>query len=194
MNKTKEILSWVIPILVGFAIAMVIKTFWITTVRVDGSSMYPNLQNNERIVELKTASIKRNSVVIFNAYGVDKRPGVAKSTQYVKRVIGMPGDQIEYKSNGQLYVNGHCQSQSYISKKEQTSGTLDLQLPAAKDVTLGTGHIFTVPKDEYFVLGDHRSVSNDSRYYGFVKRSKITGVAKVFFWNKKKSVINSYPQ
>ena len=106
----------------------------------------------------------------------------------------MPGDQIEYKSNGQLYVNGHRQSQSYISKKEQTSGTLDLQLPAAKDVTLGTGHIFTVPKGEYFVLGDHRSVSNDSRYYGFVKRSKITGVAKVFFWNKKKSVINSYPQ
>lgn len=193
MKTFKNIMSWVVPIAIGLAIALIIKTFWFTMVKVDGASMYPNLQNNERIIELKTGKIERNKVVVFNAYGVDKNQPVTKSTQYVKRVIGLPGDKIEYKNNGKLYVNGRYQNQNYITKYQRTQGTLDLKLPEAKGVSIGSNKVFTVPKNKYFVLGDHRSVSNDSRYYGFVPRKKITGIAKVFFWNKKKNVINNYP-
>lgn len=192
MQKLKEIFSWIWPVLLGLLITLVIKQFWFTIVRVDGVSMYPNLQNNERIVEFHHSQIKHDSVIVFDAYGVDKRPSVQKNTKYVKRVIGLPGDKIEYKNNGKLYVNGKLTSQSYISKDQQGSGTITLQLQPAKGVTLGDNKTFTVPKNKYFVLGDNREVSNDSRYYGFVPRNKIDGVAKVPFWNSKADLINSF--
>lgn len=192
MERLRSILSWVWPIVVGLLIAVIIKTFFFSMVRVDGTSMYPNLQNNERVMLFKMGKIRRGAVIVFDAYGVDKVSGnVTKNTKYVKRIIGLPGDKIEYKNNGDLYVNGKYQSQSYITKAQRTTGTLNLQR-YAKGITLGTGKTFTVPKGKYFVLGDNRVVSNDSRYYGFVPKTKILGVAKVFFWDSKTKVINSF--
>lgn len=195
MKAVKNILSWVIPILVGFLIAAVIKTFFVSVVKVDGTSMYPNLQNNERVLMLHKAKIKRDSVVVFDAYGVDRNnTSLTKDTKYVKRVIALPGDIVEYRDNGQLFVNGKFRSQAYITSQQQVDGTLKTaaNLPKAKGVVLGTGSTFKVPKGKYFVLGDNRSVSNDSRYYGFVPRKKILGVVKVPFWNSKHDLINSY--
>ena len=190
MKADKNILSWVIPILVGFLIAAVIKTFFVSVVKVDGTSMYPNLQNNERVLMLHKAKIKRDSVVVFDAYGVDRNnTSLTKDTKYVKRVIALPGDIVEYRDNGQLFVNGKFRSQGYITSQQQVDGTLKTaaNLPKAKGVVLGTGSTFKVPKGKY-----NRSVSNDSRYYGFVPRNKILGVVKVPFWNSKHDLINSY--
>ncbi|MDC7952206.1 signal peptidase I [Liquorilactobacillus mali] len=193
MKIFKEIFSWILPIIVGLLIALIVKQFWFGIVKVDGTSMYPTLQNDERVMMLKQAKIKHNTVIVFNAYGVDKNnQAVTESTKYVKRVIGMPGDKIEYRSNGQLYINGKKMSQGYITKSQRTTGTLTLVLKEAKGVKLGTGNSFTVPKGKYFVLGDNRKDSNDSRYYGFVPKSKVDGVIKVPFWNSKKSLVNSY--
>lgn len=183
----------VAPILTGLAIAAVIVTFVFQITKVDGTSMYPNLQNNEHVIVWKPGKVRENAVIVFDAYGVDKNnPSVHKNTKYVKRVIGMPGDRIEYKNNGDLYVNGKYQSQSYITKQQRTTGTLTLLLPEAEGVTLGTGKTFTVPKNCYFVLGDNRADSNDSRYYGFVPKNKVVGVAKAPFWNSKYKLINDY--
>lgn len=195
MKIIKEIFSWVIPLLIGFLIAYALKTYVISIVKVDGTSMYPNLQNNERVVMLHYAKIKRNSVVVFNAYGVDhNNPTIQKDTKYVKRVLALPGDKVEYHDDGKLYVNGKYQSQGYITTTQQTTGTLKAETILTRNaaVPLGTGSSFTVPKGKYFVLGDNRAVSNDSRYYGFVTRSKILGVVKVPFWNNKAKLINSY--
>ena len=185
-------MGWVWPVVIGLLIALLINTFLLSLVKVDGLSMYPNLQNNERVIMLKHAKIKRDTVVVFSAKGVDDRPGVTDVTKYVKRVIGLPGDKIEYKNDGKLYVNGKFQSQGYITTEQQKEGTLSIASAEDKGVTLGTGRSFTVPKDEYFVLGDNREVSNDSRSYGFVPRSKILGVVKVPFWNDAHEYINSY--
>lgn len=183
----------VVPIATGLAIAALVITFVFQIVKVDGTSMYPNLQNNEHVFVWKLGKVREDSVIVFDAYGVDKNnPNVQKNTKYVKRVIGMPGDKIEYKNNGDLYVNGKYQPQGYISKEERTSGTLTLLLPEAKGVTLGTGKTFTVPNDSYFVLGDNRSDSNDSRYYGFVPKDKVIGIAKAPFWSKNYKLINDY--
>lgn len=193
MKIVKEIFSWILPIAIGLLIALIVKQFWFGIVKVDGTSMYPTLQNDERVMLLKQSKIKHNTVIVFNAYGVDKNnQAITKSTKYVKRVIGIPGDTIEYRNNGQLYVNGKKMSQSYITKSQRTTGTLTLVLKEATGVKLGTGNSFTVPKGKYFVLGDNRKDSNDSRYYGFVPKGKIDGVVKVPFWNSKKSLINSY--
>ena len=193
MKAFKELMSWIVPIAIGLLLALLIKQFAFQFVRVDGPSMQPNLQNNERVVCLKQAKIHRGSVVVFDANGVD--PQVSVKTDYVKRVIGLPGDTVEAK-NGNLYVNGKKVDQSYISKSERSSGTGTWTLHSISQENSWVSHngAYKVPKGEYFVLGDHRSVSNDSRYWGFVPKNKIVGVVKVGFWNRKQPAKNNINQ
>lgn len=193
MKAFKELMSWIVPIAIGLLLALLIKQFAFQFVRVDGPSMQPNLQNNERVVCLKQAKIHRGSVVVFDANGVD--PQVSVKTEYVKRVIGLPGDTVEAK-NGNLYVNGKRVDQSYISKSERSSGTGTWTLHSISQENSWVLHngAYKVPKGEYFVLGDHRSVSNDSRYWGFVPKSKIVGVVKVGFWNRTQPAKNNINQ
>ena len=193
MKAFKELMSWIVPIAIGLLLALLIKQFAFQFVRVDGPSMQPNLQNNERVVCLKQAKIHRGSVVVFDANGVD--PQVSVKTEYVKRVIGLPGDTVEAK-NGNLYVNGKKVDQSYISKSERSSGTGTWTLHSISQENSWVLHngAYKVPKGEYFVLGDHRSVSNDSRYWGFVPKSKIVGVVKVGFWNRTPPATNNINQ
>ena len=193
MKAFKELMSWIVPIAIGLLLALLIKQFAFQFVRVDGPSMQPNLQNNERVVCLKQAKIHRGSVVVFDANGVD--PQVSVKTEYVKRVIGLPGDMVEAK-NGNLYVNGKKVDQSYISKSERSSGTGTWTLHSISQENSWVLHngAYKVPKGEYFVLGDHRSVSNDSRYWGFVPKSKIVGVVKVGFWNRTQPAKNNINQ
>ena len=193
MKAFKELMSWIVPIAIGLLLALLIKQFAFQFVRVDGPSMQPNLQNNERVVCLKQAKIHRGSVVVFDSNGVD--PQVSVKTEYVKRVIGLPGDTVEAK-NGNLYVNGKKVDQSYISKSERSSGTGTWTLHSISQENSWVLHngAYKVPKGEYFVLGDHRSVSNDSRYWGFVPKSKIVGVVKVGFWNRTQPAKNNINQ
>lgn len=193
MKAFKELMSWIVPIAIGLLLALLIKQFAFQFVRVDGPSMQPNLQNNERVVCLKQSKIHRGSVVVFDANGVD--PQVSVKTEYVKRVIGLPGDTVEAK-NGNLYVNGKKVDQSYISKSERSSGTGTWTLHSISQENSWVLHngAYKVPKGEYFVLGDHRSVSNDSRYWGFVPKSKIVGVVKVGFWNRTQPAKNNINQ
>ncbi len=193
MKAFKELMSWIVPIAIGLLLALLIKQFAFQFVRVDGPSMQPNLQNNERVVCLKQAKIHRGSVVVFDANGVD--PQVSVKTEYVKRVIGLPGDTVEAK-NGNLYVNGKKVDQSYISKSERSSGTGTWTLHSISQENSWVLHngAYKVPKGKYFVLGDHRSVSNDSRYWGFVPKSKIVGVVKVGFWNRTQPAKNNINQ
>lgn len=193
MKAFKELMSWIVPIAIGLLLALLIKQFAFQFVRVDGPSMQPNLQNNERVVCLKQAKIHRGSVVVFDVNGVD--PQVSVKTEYVKRVIGLPGDTVEAK-NGNLYVNGKKVDQSYISKSERSSGTGTWTLHSISQENSWVLHngAYKVPKGEYFVLGDHRSVSNDSRYWGFIPKSKIVGVVKVGFWNRTQPAKNNINQ
>lgn len=183
MKLIKEIISWVIPILVGLLIALLVKNYLFQVVRVDGTSMQPNLENNERVFVWKPEKIKRLSVIVFDAHGED--PVATQSTDYVKRVIGLPGDTINYR-DGVLYVNGKEVPQKFISENQRKQGTgANWSLASiAKKYGWDKGPT-EVPADSYFVLGDHRSVSNDSRYWGFVKKSKIDGTVKAPFWLSK---------
>ena len=185
MKAFKEIMSWIVPIVIGLAIALAIKSFVFTRVRVDGPSMQPNLQNNEKVFAWKMSKVKHLSVIVFDAYGED--PSAKAHTNYVKRVIGLPGDTVSSK-NGYIYVNNKKIDQSFISKSERTSGTGNWTLKSLEK-TQGWGSVKTgvVPKGKYFVLGDHRSVSNDSRYWGFVDKDKVVGVVKVPFWTSTKT-------
>ncbi|GAX06111.1 signal peptidase I [Secundilactobacillus pentosiphilus] len=200
----KKALSWIIPVAIGLLLALGIRFFWLVPVNVSGASMEPNLKNGQHVVAVKTAPVKRYSVIVFDAGGVDAN--AAPKENYVKRVIGMPGDSIRYSKTGKLYVNGKYQAQNYISKYQQQAGTVtgyqngfNLVSAARQNdwsnkwsMAIGNNRINKVPKNCYFVMGDHRSVSEDSRMYGFVPKSKLVGVVKIGVWKSNHKVINNY--
>lgn len=183
---------YVLPILIAIFIYFMFNMFVMTMVRVDGYSMQPNLQNNERVAVWRMAHIHHLSVIVFNAYGEDPH-ATSKKDYYVKRVIGMPGDTVSHIGN-QIYVNGKPIKQHFIDNFQRGQGTGITEYQTNGNWNIhklaphwtSSRHSFKVPKNEYFVLGDHRSISNDSRYWGFVKKDKIMGVVKAMPWSTQK--------
>lgn len=180
--------NWVIPVGIGVGIYVVITTFFINVVTISGDSMDPNLLDQQRVLVQKTENLKRGDVVVFDARQEDPRIK-AGNKDYVKRVIAVAGDTVSYQ-DGVLYVNGKKVNQSFISTTEQNAGTAasfgsswDLKSLSSTGLwKVSDRNQTVVPKDSYFVLGDHRSVSNDSRYFGFVSKKHVIGKIHVPFW------------
>lgn len=185
MTNIKKIWSWLWPILLGIAFVVIAKTFFVQAVNISGDSMYPNLQNQEKVLCFKHMTIKRESVIVFDSYGVD--PVTKASKLYVKRVIGIPGDTIQAKK-GEIFVNGHILNQNFISHNQRTMGTGNWSLTSLPTLYKWINYktVIRVPKNTYFCLGDNRMISRDSRYFGFVPRNKILGVVKAPLWIKNK--------
>ena len=158
----KEIGTWVIEIAIVLVISFVFVYFIGLRTTVVGQSMNPTIENGEEILVnrfvCKLKKPKANDVIVFLPNGNEK------SHYYVKRVIGVPGDKIQIK-NGAVYVNGEL-----FDEKADTAAIEDAGL-ASEEITVG--------EDEYFVLGDNRNSSEDSRYanIGNVKREYIIGKA-----------------
>lgn len=150
----QEILSWILTFAVAIALALVIRTFIFEPVRVDGHSMDYTLADNEYMIVTKYDYLlgepERFDVIICH-YPERGR------TNFVKRLVGMPGDTVSML-NGTLYVNGEAIDEPYITNK----ANYNMQAYTLKD-------------DEYFVLGDNRSSSNDSHIIGPISREQIKG-------------------
>jgi signal peptidase I len=155
--------SWVRDVLASVAVSVFIILFLYQPVRVEGTSMVPMLQDQDRLFINKLAyhvgEVKPLDVVVFH-YPRD----VTKS--YIKRVIALPGDQLRI-DHGRVYVNGKLLAEPYVPARF----TDERSQPE-----------MTVPADEYFVMGDHRSISSDSRDFGPVDRSLIYGKASFVYW------------
>lgn len=174
----RNFLSGLWPIVVGLTIGLIGVNFVASPVTISGDSMQPNLQNNQIVMVNKQGEIKLGEVVVFNAYGVDPN-ATTPAEKYIKRVIGVPGDTVS-DVNGVLRVNGKVVDQSFISENEQVA-TNNRVGDWTSLAELGQSQNWQgpisgkVPAGYYFVLGDHRSISNDSRYWGFVPKNKISG-------------------
>ena len=165
----EELFSWLGSFAVSFAIPAVLFIFVGKPFTVSGQSMYPTLHNNDRMFMSKLGDINRFDVVVLQAPDQDK--------EYIKRVIGMPGDTIEIKE-GKLYINGKVVEQPFINTEILVNKTVyidDFNLEALTGET-------TVPEGKYFVMGDNRGVSRDSRLIGFIDRSAIEGKAVFTIW------------
>ena len=174
----RNFLSGLWPIVVGLTIGLIGVNFVASPVTISGDSMQPNLQNNQIVMVNKQGEIKRGEVVVFNAYGVDPN-ATTPDEKYIKRIIGVPGDTVS-DVNGVLRVNGKVVDQSFISENEQVATNTRVgdwtSLAELGQSQNWQGPISNkVPAGYYFVLGDHRSISNDSRYWGFVPKNKISG-------------------
>ena len=161
--------SWIWSFIVAFIIVGGVYFFLGRPFTVSGASMYPTLHNGDRMVLSKVGDIHRFDVVILKAPD--------ENVEYIKRVIGMPGDTVEMKS-GVLYINGKKVDQPFINTEALAKHTVFMD-----DFTLEslTGES-KVPEGKYFVLGDNRGVSKDSRMIGFIDRSAIEGKAVFTIW------------
>ena len=161
--------SWIWSFIVAFIIVGGVYFFLGRPFTVSGASMYPTLHNGDRMVLSKVGDIHRFDVVILKAPD--------ENVEYIKRVIGMPGDTIEMKS-AVLYINGKKVDQPFINTEALAKQTVFMD-----DFTLEslTGES-KVPEGKYFVLGDNRGVSKDSRMIGFIDRSAIEGKAVFTIW------------
>ncbi len=154
---------WLRDLIISLAISAFIIIFLYQPVKVEGTSMMPSLEDQERIFVNKFVyrlePIERGDIVVFR-YPRDP------SKSYIKRVIGMAGDRIRI-DGGQVYVNGQALDESYVPPEYTDSRSYPESV---------------VPAHSYFVLGDHRSMSNDSRDFGSVNQSFIYGKAVFGYW------------
>lgn len=167
----KEILGWVRTFVVALVFVLVIKTFVVVPIEVKGISMEPNFHNNDRIILNKMKeNFERFDVVV-----VKQRDG-----NIIKRVIGLPGDEIEYIDD-QLYINGEVLAEPFISKRQEEYKNQSLLYTDNFSLYDLTGKT-KVPQNNYFVLGDNRPRSSDSREIGFVLKEQIIGRADLRYY------------
>lgn len=193
----QEILSWVLTIVVAVVAALLIRSFLFEPVRVDGHSMDDTLADGE-IMFVSKFDYSSTWLSFFwqNDEAKEKAPRITLGgdpkrfdvvicrypgrgdTNFVKRVVGLPGDTIELKE-GYLYVNGERYEEPYINDEYRTG-------------RLNTFGPYTVPEGKFFVMGDHRNNSNDSRSQGPIDRNMIVGhVRQVLFpFNQWRGVPN----
>jgi signal peptidase I len=167
-SSSKSFLSaiaWVRDLALSIVLAIILIVFIYQPVKVEGTSMMPTLSDQERIFINKftykfgAGSIGRADMVVF-WFPLDT------SKSYIKRVIGLPGDRVEI-DDGTVYVNGKQLDEPYVPDDFRDRQSLTERM---------------VPPDSYFVLGDHRSSSNDSRSWGTVDRRYIYGKAVFVYW------------
>jgi signal peptidase I len=158
-----EIRVWTRDLLIAIGLALVIIVFLYQPVKVEGTSMAPLLSDQERIFINKFVyrfePIQRGDVVVF-WYPLDH------SKSFIKRVVGLPGESVEIRQ-GAVYVDGKIVPEPYV--------------PAQYEDLSDFGPV-RVPKDSYFVMGDHRISSNDSRVFGPVASQFIYGRAVFAYW------------
>jgi signal peptidase I len=162
-RKPEGVLLWVRDLLISAMASVLIITFLYQPVRVEGTSMLPRLEDSDRLFINKfvyhVSAIDRGDVVVFH-YPRDPEKS------YIKRVIALAGDRIRI-DHGRVFVNDKLLKEPYVPADYRD----DRSMAETK-----------VPPDCYFMMGDHRSISSDSRDFGPVERSLIYGKAVFIYW------------
>lgn len=164
-SGVRNAVEWIIIIAGALLVAFVVKTFLVQAFYIPSGSMLPTLQERDRVLVNKLSydlhDVHRGDVVVFK--GPEQTEGEVKDL--IKRVIALPGDTVESR-DGLVYVNGQAIAEPYLGPGINT-GPLERQ---------------TVPPHKYWVMGDNRGNSKDSRFFGPIDKSLIIGRAFVKVW------------
>jgi signal peptidase I len=167
MNPKKELISWIKSLMLALILALFLRTYLFSPYIVEGASMEPTLHNQEKIFVNKFGTsndLERGDIVIIKG----------RSENYVKRVIGFPGEKIEMK-NDELYINDEIIRESYLIANLHSANKSGSKLT-------GDFGPLVVPNGHLFVMGDNRLHSMDSRNgLGYIKKSSIVGKSEIVF-------------
>ncbi|MBK0005728.1 MULTISPECIES: signal peptidase I [Priestia] len=166
-NVKKEVFSWIKSIVIALVIVVGVRHFLFAPTTVHGESMYPTFEDSNRVILNKISDVDRFDMIVFHAPDADEN--------YIKRVIGLPGDTIEMK-NDVLYINGKHYKEPYLKESKKSLAPNE---KFTEDFTLQTlpatdGKV-KVPKNSLFVMGDNRPVSHDGRAFGFISQKSVIG-------------------
>jgi signal peptidase I len=169
VEKKNGTLEWIKALVIALFIVFIVRTFLFTPIIVDGASMNTTLHDQERMIVSKLEEPERFDIVVFHAN---------EEQDYIKRVIGLPGDEIEYKDDT-LFINGKALKEPFLEKqKENTNGDLTKPFTLA-DTAVGQS---TVPEGHLFVMGDNRRNSTDSRQIGAIPIEEVVGTTSIVFY------------
>ena len=186
-KKKSQIRDWSEALIVAAVLALIIRTFFVQAFKIPSSSMEDTLLIGDHLLVskfiyglqlpfsdepvLSMRDPERGDVIVFE-FPEDKDKSYFQRRDFIKRVIGLPGDKIEIRSKS-VYVNGerYLTPEAVYKDGNLTAGPRD-NMP-----------LVTVPEHEYFVMGDNRDRSYDSRFWGFVDRSVIKGRAFIKYWS-----------
>jgi signal peptidase I len=166
-SNTRAIVEWVVIIVAALTVAIVVKTFLVQAFYIPSGSMEPTLKPGDRVLVNKLSyhlhDVHRGDIVVFKRPPSEADDPTIKDL--IKRVIGLPGDRIEGR-DGLVYINDKLVNEPYLPP-----GTVTTSLP-----------LMTVPAGQYFVMGDNRGNSKDSRFIGPIPGHLIVGRAFVRVW------------
>jgi signal peptidase I len=172
-------LEFSILIAAAVVIAIVLRTFVIGTYLIPTGSMEPTLMVNDRIMVDKLSyhlhGVHRADIVVFSTPPAENCGGPPVA-DLVKRVIGLPGETIAL-SGGQVYVNGHLLAEPWLTPGTQRSTT-----PGPSNAPYALEHPYKIPTGQVYVMGDNRTLSCDSRYWGPILESSIVGKVDLRIW------------
>jgi len=188
--KKSTIREYFESIVIAVILALFVRTFVLQAFKIPTGSMENNLLIGDHLLVNKfmfapTASgaerallpigqIRRGDVLVF------KYP-VEPDRDYIKRVIGLPGETLELKKK-KIYINGQPLEEPYVHFLDEPRGNSNLSEVTSSDVREDYGPV-TVPPNQYFMMGDNRDNSADSRYWGFMPRDYVKGKALLIYWS-----------
>jgi len=177
-------------IVIAVILALFIRTFVVQAFKIPTGSMENNLLIGDHLLVnkfvfgpsetgaerslLPIGTIKRRDIIVFKYPEEPDR-------DFIKRVIGLPGETVEVRDK-KVYINGTALDEPYVHFLAPPSGPSELHEVTSFDVRERFGPV-TVPADQYFMMGDNRDNSADSRYWGFLRRDHIKGKALVIYWS-----------
>jgi len=178
-SSTRWIREGIIVVVVAVLVAVLLRTFVVQTFFIPSGSMEPTLQIGDRILVNKLSyhlhGVNRGDIVVFSRPPAENCGG-PEVNDLVKRVVGLPGDVISL-SRGYVYIDGKRLNESWLPATEQGITSAGPEGNAAN-----LAHPYHIPANQYFVMGDNRNDSCDSRYWGPIKRSLIVGKVEVRVW------------
>jgi signal peptidase I len=175
-SRRRALAGWAISLVVAVLLAVGIRTFVFQAFSIPSTSMVPTLNVYDRILVWKAFfswhQLREGDIVVFAHPPRDHCPGPAR-TDLVKRVIALPGQTI-YSAGGVLYVDGRRLREPYLPSDD----------PLGPPIPGASRHDpFRVPRGEFYVMGDNRAISCDSRYWGPVQGSTIVGRVVMLVWH-----------
>src|SRR6201992_2215226 len=179
-RRRRAVMQTAVTLLAAVLLAVLVRAFVFQTFWIPSASMVPTLSVYDRILVQKAffnwRDVRQGEIVVFSHPPLDRCPG-PQNGDLVKRVIALPGQTI-YSSGNSIYVDGHLLPEPYLPRYDPLG-------PPIPNAT--RQHPYRVPAGDFYVLGDNRAISCDSRYWGPITGSSIVGKAVLVWW------ANSHP-